>query len=42
MVEQLIAALTPTLIVTPSRLTNFAGRSMLHHRDRPRRTFPVH
>jgi hypothetical protein len=35
MVEHLIAAFAPALIVTRSCLTNFEGRSMLHYRDRP-------
>jgi hypothetical protein len=42
MVGHLIAALLPCLIVTQSRLTIPEGRSMLHCRDRPRRTLSVH
>jgi hypothetical protein len=33
MVEHLIPAFTPALIVALCRLTNFEGRSMLHYRD---------
>jgi hypothetical protein len=35
MVEHLIAAFVPALIVTRSRLTNFEGRSMLRYCNRP-------
>ena len=33
MVEHLIVALISSLTLTQSCLTNFGGRSMLHHRD---------